>query len=332
VSALKLYTASIAGNLHASVPRAKDPSINASAVAAKPEEVSPSAGLRELSPVVLLRACRPRQWSKNVLVAAAPLSAGVIGRADVVAEVLVAFVAFCMLSSATYLLNDVRDRAQDREHPRKRLRPVAAGEMSVPAAIRWAASLAVLGLATAAFVRPMLALVGIGYMALTASYSLWWRRVVVGDIVAVAAGFVVRACAGGAATHVPLSRWFLVVTSACACFLVAGKRYAELTDHGRALTRATLRRYSAEGLVALLGVAVAVAVVGYGMWSFQRPEHGPWYELSLIPFAGWLARYARLLQVGAGQAPEEVILGDQILVALGLTWLGLFLGGVYVGG
>jgi decaprenyl-phosphate phosphoribosyltransferase len=266
-----------------------------------------------------------------VLVVAAPLAAGVMGHATVITDVVVALVAFCLLSSATYLLNDVRDREQDRRHPRKRLRPVAAGEMSVPAAIRWAVTLAVLGLAMAAFVSPALALVGIGYLALTASYSLWLRRIVVADIVAVAAGFVVRASAGGAATHVPLSRWFLLVTSACALFLVAGKRYAELIDHGRALTRATLRRYSIAGLVSVLGGAAAVAVVAYGMWSFQRPEHGPWYELSLVPFAAWLARYATLLRAGGGQAPEELILRDQILLALGLIWLGLFLGGIYVG-
>jgi decaprenyl-phosphate phosphoribosyltransferase len=279
---------------------------------------------------VLLRACRPRQWSKNVLVAAAPLAAGVMGRATVIVEVLMAFVAFCLLSSATYLFNDVRDRGQDRGHPRKRLRPVAAGKMSVTTALRWAAALAVLGLAAAALVRPALALVGGGYLALTASYSLWWRHVVIADITAVAGGFVVRAAAGGAATHVALSRWFLLVTSACAFFLVAGKRYAELSDHGRPHMRATLRRYSRVGLVTLIGGAAALALVAYGMWSLQRPEHGPWYELSLVPFALWLARYGVLLERGAGQAPEEVVLGDRMLVGLSVLWLGLFLGGVYV--
>ena len=283
------------------------------------------------APLALLRACRPRQWAKNALVLAAPLAAGVIARDDVAHEVVAGALALCLLSSATYLLNDVRDREQDRRHPRKRLRPIAAGELSVAGAVRWAAILAVAGLATAAAVRPLLALIGLGYLALTTSYSLWWRRVVVADIVVVAAGFVVRACAGGAAADVPLSRWFLLVTSACAFFLVAGKRYAELIDQGRDATRRTLNRYSPGGLTLLLAGAVGLAVVAYAMWSFQRPETGPWYELSLLPFVAWLARYGVLLRSGAGQAPEEVILRDGQLLLWSALWLALFLGGTYVG-
>ena len=281
---------------------------------------------------VLLRACRPRQWSKNVLLLAAPSAAGVIAVPSVGREVAAAIVAFCLLSSATYLLNDVRDRHQDRLHPRKRGRPVAAGQLSPRAALGLAAALGICGLALAASVRLELAAVGCAYLALTATYSLWWRRVILLDIVAVAGCFVVRAVAGGVAADVPLSRWFLVVTSCCAVFVVAGKRHAELVDGARpALTRIALRRYSSSVLRTVLAAAAGGALIAYAVWAFRRPEHGPWYELSIVPFVMWLSRYAVLLRRGHGEAPEELILHDWALLLLSLAWTVLFLCGIYVG-
>jgi decaprenyl-phosphate phosphoribosyltransferase len=237
-----------------------------------------------------------------------------------------------MLSSATYLLNDVRDRDQDRAHPRKRLRPIAAGELSIRAAITAGAFLALGGLALAAAITPGLAAVGAGYLAVTMSYSLWWRQVVVADILAIAAGFVLRALAGGVATDVYLSRWFVIVTACGAIFLVAAKRYAELHERvAPRLERATLRHYSLRGLRVTLAAAGALASIAYISWAFTRPSHLVWYGLSIIPFLLWLARYASLAGAGAAQAPEELILRDRMLLALSLAWGLLFLGGVYVG-
>jgi decaprenyl-phosphate phosphoribosyltransferase len=281
---------------------------------------------------VLLRACRPKQWSKNLLVLAAPCAAGVVTQPRVAVEVLAAFVAFCLLSSATYLINDVRDREQDRRHPRKRTRPVAAGELSPSAALWSAAAMGLSGAAIATAVRPALGALSCGYVVLTVSYSLWWRHVVVADIVAISAGFVLRAVAGGVATDVFLSRWFLLVTSWCAVFLVAGKRYGELNDVAiHASTRTTLRGYSVGCLRLLLLLAAVFASAAYAMWAFTRPEHGVWYEPSMIPFVAWLVRYRILLGRGAGGAPEELILRDRVLLALSFAWALLFVGGVYVG-
>jgi decaprenyl-phosphate phosphoribosyltransferase len=285
-----------------------------------------------MSPRVLLRACRPRQWSKNLLVLAAPCAAGVIDQPLVAAQVAGAFVVLCLLSSATYLVNDVRDREQDRVHPRKRLRPVAAGELSTRAALRSAAVMAVLGVALATAIDPKLGVVGCGYLALTASYSLWWRGVVVIDILAIAAGFVLRALAGGIATDIYLSRWFVIVTGCCAIFLVAAKRYAELREHvGSRLARGSLRGYSPRSLRLTMGAAATIAGVAYISWAFTRPAHVVWYALSIVPFLLWLGRYASLIGAGAGQAPEELILRDRTLLALSIAWTLLFLAGVYVG-
>ena len=286
-----------------------------------------------LSPAVLLRACRPRQWSKNLLVLAAPCAAGLIARPAVAAEAAGAFLALCLLSSATYLVNDVRDREQDRLHPRKRLRPIAAGELSPRTALWAAAGLALAGIACATLITPGLGLLACGYLALTASYSLWWRRVAVLDILAIAAGFALRALAGGVATDIWLSRWFVIVTGSCAIYLVAAKRYAELCEHlGEGPARATLRRYSATGLRLTLLAAATLAALAYTGWAFTRPNHLVWYGLSIAPLLLWLARYASLIGRGAAQAPEELILGDRTLLILSGAWGLLFLGGVYGGG
>ncbi len=283
----------------------------------------------------LLRACRPRQWVKNVLVVAAPGAAGILTHPDVAGKVVLAFVCFCALSSATYLLNDVHDRAEDRRNPRRRSRPIAAGELSVGAAVAAAFLLAAGGLALAAAVRPALAAVGVGYLALTASYTLWWRSVAVADLAAVAGGFVLRALAGGVATSVPVSRWFMLVTSFGALFLVAGKRYAELTAGGDAEPlRASLREYSVQYLRFVVGLAATVTTTGYCLWAFQRAHTAKlsWYELTVVPFVLWLLRYALLLDRGEGQAPEELVLHDGFLLGASAAWLAVFVCGVYVAG
>jgi decaprenyl-phosphate phosphoribosyltransferase len=174
--------------------------------------------------------------------------------------------------------------------------------------------------------------VGLAYLMLTGSYSMWWRRVVVADILAIAAGFVMRAVAGGAATNVDLSRWFLLVTSCGAIFLVAGKRYAELSDsRHRTPSRETLRRYSIGSLQLLIATSATAALVAYAGWAFTRGHERALYELSLVPFMLWMARYVQLLAGGAGEAPEELILRDRVLLALSAVWALVFLVAVYVG-
>jgi decaprenyl-phosphate phosphoribosyltransferase len=208
---------------------------------------------------------------------------------------------------------------------------VAAGELAPDQALRAAVVLAAAGTAVAVAVRPLLGVVAISYLALTLSYSLWWRRVVVADLLAVAAGFVLRAIAGGVAAGVYLSEPFLVVTSACALFLVTGKRYAELTRPAASIGRATLNRYSPGALWVVLTGAAATAAFAYGAWAFDRPDRGPWFELSMVAFVVWLGRYAAMLASGAGESPEELILGDRALLVISAVWCLLFAGGAYAG-
>jgi decaprenyl-phosphate phosphoribosyltransferase len=281
----------------------------------------------------LLAASRPQQWTKNLLVLAAPAAAGILTHSEVPGKLAVTFTSFCMLSSAVYLLNDVHDRDEDRRHPVKRSRPVASGQLSVTQALVAAAVLAVVGLGLAAAIRPQLLAVAAGYLALTVSYTLWWREVAVADIAAVAGGFVLRALAGGVATSVPVSRWFLVVTSFGALFLVTGKRYAELREHpDKAGARAPLAAYSASYLRFVLGLSATITTMSYCLWALQKSHAArlSWYELTVVPMVLWLLRYALLLEGGGGESPERLMFSDRFLLIMSATWVALFICGVYV--
>jgi decaprenyl-phosphate phosphoribosyltransferase len=276
---------------------------------------------------------RPHQWLKNLLVIAAAGAAGALGDDDVPVRVGLAFVAFCLLASGVYAINDVRDAAEDRTHPRKRHRPVAAGELEPPGAVALGALLMLAGLALCAAIRPLLLAVGAGYVALTMSYTVLWRRIVVLDIVAIACGFVLRAVAGGVAAPVTLSRWFVVVITFSALFVAAGKRMAELkrTRGGALARRGVLRFYTPARLRLILLASAAVALFAYCVWAFQLPliDGVPWRPLTIVPFAASLARYAVLVQAGQGEAPEELVLHDRWLQLAGIVWLIVFALGVH---
>jgi decaprenyl-phosphate phosphoribosyltransferase len=283
----------------------------------------------------LLRALRPKQWVKNVLVAAAPGAAGVITHPGVPGKVALAFVAFCLVSSAGYLINDVGDADEDRHHPVKRQRPIAAGLVSPRVALITAGVLVAGGFAIAASVRLTFLAVLAGYLAVTAAYTLWLKHMAVFDIAVVASGFIFRAVAGGIAIDVPISRWFLIVTSFGSLFMVAGKRYSEHVTMGaeREVTRATLATYSREYLRYVYTMASGVTLTGYCLWAFEQSKlegSVPWFELSIVPFTVAVLRYALLLEEGAGGAPEDIVLGDRPIQILGALWLILFGAGVSV--
>ena len=218
---------------------------------------------------------RPKQWIKNALVIAAAGAAGALGHDDTPGRVTVACVAFCLLASGIYAINDVHDAEEDRRHPRKRFRPVAAGRArpAVRDRSRPVADCSP-GLLLCAAIAPLLALVGAGYAALTLSYTLVWRHLIVFDIFAVAGGFVLRAVAGGVAAPVTLSRWFLLVVTSSAVFVAAAKRYAELTPDrrpARSRGRRVLDSYSPRALELIIAGATAVALLAYCMWAFSLP-------------------------------------------------------------
>jgi decaprenyl-phosphate phosphoribosyltransferase len=274
----------------------------------------------------LLRLARPKQWSKNVLVVAAPGAAGVLLHPQPAFRTFIAFVCFCLAASATYFINDAIDVESDRNNPRKRNRPIAAGEVGVRAAIIWAIALACAAFALCFAARWQLVLVIGGYFALQLTYSLWLKHEPVLDLAAVACGFVLRAIAGGVAVGVTISPWFLIVAGAGSLFMVTGKRSAELhqVSAGVVSYRRSLAGYTEPYLRYVRSVSSSVAILAYCLWAFEKSAtvgEQSWFELSIVPFALGIFRYALLLTQGDGGAPEDLVLSDRVLIGLGAAWV-----------
>ncbi len=283
----------------------------------------------------LARTARPRQWIKNVLLFAAPFGAGVITHRDELVRTLVAFVLFCVAASGAYFLNDAVDVEADRRHARKRLRPVAAGE--VPVGLAKVVGVALLPLAMAGgftLVNTEFGIAISAYVGVTLAYSLWLKHEPVLDIAGVAAGFLIRAIAGGVAAEVWISQWFIIVVGFSSLFIVTGKRSAEHRELGvdAGDHRATLAAYSDHFLRYVRGAATAAAFTAYCVWAFEKgagTDGALWFELSILPFVLAMLRYALLLDQGQGGAPEEIFLRDHVIQGLGLLWGVLFAVGIY---
>ncbi|MFD6951162.1 prenyltransferase [Nocardiopsis sp. TSRI0078] len=282
----------------------------------------------------LARACRPRQWLKNLLVLAAPAAAGALARPDALPTCAAVFVLFCVAASGTYLLNDVHDVNRDRAHPRKRHRPVASGALPIPVAATAGILLcAAAPLASLPLGNPPLSALITGYVLLTLAYTRHLRDVVVCDLVAVAACHVLRAVAGGAAVGVPLTSWFVIVVSLAALLVVVGKREAELRAGGDAdAVRTALRGYTAAYLSQTRTMASGAMIVTYCLWALEQGD-GPrtlFHAVSIVPFIMFVLRYNLLVDRGVGEEPEEIALRDRPLqLVLGalvvLVGLGIYL-------
>jgi decaprenyl-phosphate phosphoribosyltransferase len=289
----------------------------------------------------VLRACRPHQWLKNALVFAAPGAAGLLTESRTFWRAVVGFFALTAAASGTYLLNDVADRESDRRHPTKRFRPIAAGTLGVQTAIALGLALLVGSIGLAWWIRGGSLAIVIGcYVALTVSYSLWWKRVAVVDLVAVALGFVLRAVAGAVATDVPLSNWFLICTSFGSLFVVSGKRYAEsirppssagpsvAASHGHL-------PYEPAFLRVVLGSALSGTMLSYCQWAFEKDHVAggahPLYLVSIVPMMTAMLRYLLVVTKGDAGAPEEVFYRDRPLQIFSALWVAVFAVAVYVG-
>jgi len=227
----------------------------------------------------LLVAMRPRQWVKNLFVLAGVVFAGKVAQPHALLEAFVAFAAFCAASSAAYLVNDVRDAASDRLHPLKRNRPIAAGAVAPSLALATSATLAAVSLGVASVLGWRVLLAVAGFLSLQAAYTLSLKKIVLLDVMAIAALFVIRAAAGAEAVHVPISPWLLLCAGLLALFLGFAKRRAELVSSP---TRAVLADYPLALVDQLLTVVAASSITTYGIYAFAaRPSH---WMMATIPF------------------------------------------------
>ncbi len=288
-----------------------------------PEPVAEVLSLppRRSPPAALLVALRPQQWTKNLL-----LFAGIVFAAEVAdpgrwVQAFAAFAAYCAASSAAYVVNDLRDRASDRQHPVKRRRPIARGEISSRTAVLAAAGLAVLAFALAAALGPTALAFLAAFVALQGAYTLGLKHVVLIDVMAIASLFVVRAAAGADAVDVRISPWLLVCTALLALFLALGKRRGELVLVGAEQTpgRPVLEGYSLALVDQLVTIVAAATVLSYTVYALTA--HETQLLAATIPFVVFgVFRYLLLLhRSGGGEEPENVLVGDlPILAAVGL--------------
>jgi 4-hydroxybenzoate polyprenyltransferase len=275
----------------------------------------------------LVVSLRPRQWVKNLFVFAGLVFAQQLFTPRV-RDAVAAFVVFCGLSGAVYLLNDVADREQDRRHERKRTRPVAAGTLSVPAALTAAAVLIVAGLGAGLALSFPFALVALAYVGLLGAYSAWLKHIVIVDVLVVAMGFVLRAIAGAVVIDVEISGWLLICTVLVALFLALGKRRHEYLTLGDAAGRhrPILAEYSAGLLDQMIAVVTASTVTAYALYTMS-PETVAKFETPLLPatlpFVLYgIFRYLYLLyrrQLGGN--PSELFLHDRPLLVNVLCWM-----------
>ncbi|MBP8952150.1 MAG: decaprenyl-phosphate phosphoribosyltransferase [Armatimonadetes bacterium] len=273
-------------------------------------------------PLNLFKAMRPKQWTKNLLLFAALLFAKEYAQADSVLRVVAAFVLFCILSGTVYLVNDVADLEQDRNHPRKRLRPIASGALSPGIALAAAAILAPLCVVGCFFVSTPTGLVAVAYLGLTLSYHFMLKHVVILDALAVSGGFVLRAVAGAEAIQVEISPWLLLCTLLLALFLTFTKRRQELValEEDARTTRQILSEYTPELLDQMIAVVTASTLMSYCLYTISDRTVGEVGSRDLIftiPLVIYgIFRYLYLVhRHGQGEAPDRVLLTDAPLLA-----------------
>lgn len=276
----------------------------------------------------LFEGLRPRQWIKNLIVLA-PAFFHFKLRPETIWPSVAFTGLFCLISSAFYLLNDVADRDADRLHPRKRFRPVAAGRVSVAQAVSFAAFLVGASLIAAWQISYPAALMLVIYCLLQGMYNLWAKHVVLLDLLFIAAGFVIRAGSGAAASQIPLSPWFLLCVGLLAVFLGLEKRKGEITHAAAALpagaTRSVLQDYSRRLLERMEQVVVSGGVVTYALWSAGPQLKGaptPAMMLTLPAVLYGVFRYQWLSEHEHDtERPEELVLKDKPLRWTALTWV-----------
>ncbi len=285
----------------------------------------------------IITSMRPRQWTKNGLVFAALIfSRNLFNLLDVLRSVA-AFLAFCLLSGAVYIINDLVDRKNDQSHPQKKLRPIASGRLKVSAAVVSAVVAVVLALAVGFWLDVRFGIVIVAYFAMQLAYSFRLKRIVVLDVMIVAAGFAFRAVAGTFVVHVQISPWLFVCTILLALFLAIAKRRHELMflEGGGISHRSVLGKYSETLLDQMIAVATSSTVVAYCLYTLapETVEKFGTHNLILtVPFVLYgVFRYLYLVyRRDLGGAPERVLLTDVPLIIDILLYMGSVVAILYV--
>jgi len=273
----------------------------------------------------LLKEARPKHWVKNGFLFAGIVFAKQLTNWTAIWHVLAAFLLFSAVASAIYFMNDLRDCAADRLHPKKRFRPIAAGEIPVPLA--WTVCLVALALALplAFLLRPLFGVILVAYVLLQVAYTYWLKEQVLLDVFALAASFVLRAMAGAVVIAAPISPWLYVCTVLLSLCLGFAKRRHELMllEAGAGSHRAVLDEYSATLLEEIIAVVTSATVMAYALYTFNAenlpPNHAMMFTIPFVLYA--VFRYLYLVyRKGEGGSPEEALFADRPLLVCILLW------------
>uniref|UniRef100_A0A7C4CD45 Decaprenyl-phosphate phosphoribosyltransferase n=1 Tax=candidate division WOR-3 bacterium TaxID=2052148 RepID=A0A7C4CD45_UNCW3 len=280
---------------------------------------------------------RPKQWVKNLLVFAALIFSENLFDLSKLLPTFAAFVAFCLVSGAVYIINDIADRENDRSHPQKSRRPIASGRVCVGPAATAAAAAIVIALLIGIWLDWHFGALLAGYLVMQLAYSFWLKRVVVIDVMIVAAGFAIRAVSGTFVVHVRLSPWLFVCTILLALFLAIAKRRHELVnlEGGGVAHRSVLEQYSRTLLDQMIAVATSATVIGYCLYTIAPETVAKFGTSNLIltvPFVLYgIYRYLYLVyRQEQGGAPEKVLFADPPLFVSILLWLASVLAVLYL--
>lgn len=275
----------------------------------------------------LFKAMRPKQWTKNIVVFAPLIFDGKLFEPTLLLKTLLAFFLFCLMSSTVYLINDLVDMEKDRQHPTKRHRPLASGQLAPAVAVGAIGAFVAIGLPAALWLDRGFALILFGYLLLNIAYSFALKNIVIIDVLLIAAGYVLRAAGGVAVVDVErFSPWLYLCLTLGALFLGFGKRRQELMllDEDAGLHRAILTEYTVPFLDQLIGLVTSTLVVSYSLYTFSAPNLPLNHTMMLtIPFVLYgLFRYLYLIHIkGEGGAPDELVLRDRPLFLTGALWI-----------
>lgn len=284
-----------------------------------------------LNPLYPLAVLRPRQWTKNFIAFAPLLFSHRFSDMEAFTAVSACTACLCLVSGSVYVANDIKDREADAKHPAKRLRPIASGRVSVGTARMIGITALIIGLVGGFLVRPTVGLTLLLYLLLQVAYNGWLKKQPILDVFSIAAGFVLRAVAGGAAGHVALSAWFLLCTTLGALFLAVEKRRQELKVLGQKAGqhRAVFDKYSFELISRMEAVVVPSLITSYAIYSFNSPS-SQWMMIT-VPFVMYgIFRYQLLSTTrNVTGAPEDVLLKDRPIQISILLWILTSVGVIY---
>jgi 4-hydroxybenzoate polyprenyltransferase len=273
----------------------------------------------------VIKALRPQEWVKNTLVFAGLLFSAKFKDVDAILAATVTFAAFCMVASAGYLVNDAHDIEEDRQHPTKRFRPIAAGELSIPTAITLAVVLAVVALAGSAALEGLeVGGLVLAYGVGTTLYSYVLKHEVILDVMTIAGLFVLRVLAGAVAVNAEASAYLLLTTGMVALFLGFTKRRQEATSelHSGTTTRPVLEHYSIPFLDQMVAMVTASTVISYAIYAVNSPLIGSKMLATLPPVLYGIFRYLYLIYDRKdSRSTDAILLEDYGMIGAAVTWV-----------